>query len=129
MEDIKLLTVGAIAILLHLIVNVHLSKDILLWVPSLRKRILLLAIVWFIPVVGATVAYRSLNLSWFKKTSKKSGCEQSMTSGAFLEVDAIFNPGQRHVIEAKQKEHVELKEEGDMYNNGQPDLSNTNLAK
>ena len=39
--------------------------------------------------------------------------------GALLEVDSIFNPGQRHVIEARLKEHVELTEDGQLHNNEQ----------
>jgi len=44
-------------------------------------------------------------------------------SGAFLEIDAMFNPGARYIIEARQKEHVELSEDGQLHNNPLTNLS------
>ena len=100
---------AAVIALLHILINAHISKEIHQWVPSLRKRMILFICVWFIPFVGVTIAYKALDLDWLKKKSTKSISGQSAIGGAFLEVDSIFNPGQKHVIEAKQKEFIEKK--------------------
>jgi len=113
---------GTLIIVLHILVNAHISKEIHQWVPSLQKRLVLFLCVWFIPFIGITVAYKTLNLNWFKKKHKSTVSSQSSMSGAFLEVDAIFNPGKKYVAEAQKKEVIEKKEDGDMFNN-KPDIS------
>ena len=123
MDDTKLLPLIAAIVLLHILFNAVLSKEIHQWVPSLQKRIILFICVWFIPIIGIAIAYKTLNLDWFKKKNKNSVSGQSSMGGAFLEVDAIFNPGQKHVIEEKQKEIIEKKEDGEMYKKGKPDLN------
>jgi len=95
--------------------NAHISKEINQWVPSFQRRIALLLCVWFIPFVGIVIAYKSLDLDWFKEKSKSASSGQISMGGAFLEIDAIFNPSQKHVAEAKQKEVIEKKEDGEMY--------------
>jgi hypothetical protein len=122
MENTKLLAVGAIFFVFHILVNAHISKEIHQWVPSLQKRFALYICVWFIPLIGITVAYKTLNLNWFKQKNKSAISAQSSVSGAFLEVDAIFNPGKKYVVEAQQKEVIEKKEDGEMFNN-KPDIS------
>ena len=122
MDNTKLLTLGFIIIVLHILVNAHISKEIHEWVPSLQKRLALFLGVWFIPFIGISVAYKTLNLNWFKKKNKSTVSSQSSMSGAFLEVDAIFNPGKKYVAEAQKKEVIEKKEDGDMFNN-KPDIS------
>jgi hypothetical protein len=126
MDVTKLLPVIAAVVLLHILLNALLSKEILQWVPSIQKRIILFICVWFIPFVGIIITYKSLDLDWLKKKSKKSASGQSSIGGAFLEVDSIFNPGQKHVVEAKQKEVIEKKEEGDMYKKDKQDLNELN---
>jgi len=122
-ENIKLLTVGSVIVLLHVLMNVHISKEIHQWVPSLQKRVVMFLCVWFIPFIGGAIAYKTLDLDWFKRKSKKSSSGQSSIGGAFLEVDSIFNPGQKHVIAAQQKETIEKREDGDMYKKDRPDLN------
>jgi len=122
MDNTKLLTVGTIIIVLHILVSAHISKDIHEWVPSLKKRLVLFLCVWFIPFIGIVVAYKILGLNWFTKESKSTVSSQSSMSGAFLEVDAIFNPGKKYVAEAQKKEVIEKKEDGDMFNK-KPDIS------
>jgi len=122
MDNTKLLTIGTLIIVLHILVNAHISKEIHQWVPSLQKRLVLFLCVWFIPFIGIAVAYKTLGLKWFKKKNKITVSSQSSMSGAFLEVDAIFNPGKKYVVEAQKKEVIEKKEDGDMFNN-KPDIS------
>jgi len=123
MDNTKLLTVGSVIVLLHILMNAHISKEIHQWVPSLQKRLVLFLCVWFIPFIGVAIAYKTLDLDWFKQKSKNSSSGQSSIGGAFLEVDAIFNPGQKHVIEAQQKEIIEKREDGDMYKKDKPNLN------
>ncbi|WP_064435825.1 MULTISPECIES: hypothetical protein [Pseudoalteromonas] len=128
MDHTKLLALGSIIAVFHILVNAHISKEIHQWVPSLQKRLVLFLCVWFIPVIGIAVAYKTLNLDWFKKKNKSTVSGQSSVSGAFLEVDAIFNPGKKHVVEAQQKEVIEKKEDGEMFNN-KPDISELKSTK
>ena len=118
--QVKLIVI-AIIVLCYLFLNAILSKEIMMWEPSIFKRFSLLLVVWLIPFIGAVAAYRHLDLSWFKKANKTSNSAQNVIGGALLEVDTIFNPGQRHVIEAKMKEHVELSEDGQLYNTSLPE--------
>lgn len=123
MDVTKLLPVIAAVVLLHILVNALLSKEILQWVPSIQKRIILFICVWFIPFIGIIIAYKALDLDWFRKKNKQSASGQGAIGGALLEVDAIFNPGQKHVVEAKQKEVIEKTEEGEMYKKDLQDLN------
>ena len=115
--------IGVLIVVLHTLVNAHISKEIHQWVPSLQKRLALLLCVWFIPFLGIAIAYKTLNLDWFKQKSKNSSLGQSAMGGAFLEVDAIFNPGKKYMIEAQQKETIEKREDGDMYKKDKPYLN------
>jgi hypothetical protein len=115
--------ISGVIILFYVISSAKLSKEILKWEPSLVKRISLVLIVWLIPIVGGVVAYKHLGLDWFKKRSNKSNGAQNVISGAFLELDVMFNPGARYIIEARQKEHVELSEDGQLHNNALKNFS------
>jgi len=123
MDDIQLLYLGAVIVLPHIFINAHISKEIHHWVPSVQKRLVLFLYVWFIPFIGVAIAYKTLGLDWFKHNKKNVAAGESSISGALLEVDAIFNPGQKHVIEAKQKAIIEKKEDGEMYKKGKLDLN------
>jgi len=113
--DIQIiLLIGIFTILPYLYINVYISEEVLLWEPSLGKRVLLMLILWFIPFLGAVIVNKHLGLDWFKKKNKKSDGEQGIATG-LLEFDTIFNPGKKHVIEERQKEHIELKEDGQLF--------------
>ena len=115
--------ISGVIVLIYVISSAKLSKEILKWEPSLVKRISLVLIVWLIPIVGGVVAFKHLGLDWFKKRSKKSSGAQNVMSGSLLELDVMFNPGARHIIEARQKEHVELSEDGQLHNNSPTNLN------
>lgn len=123
MDNTKLLTIGSVIVLLHILMNAHISKEINQWVPSLQKRLVLFLCVWFIPFVGIAIAYKTLDLDWFKQKNKSTSSGTGSMGGAFLEIDAIFNPSQKHVAEAKQKEVIEKKEDGEMYNKDKLDIN------
>jgi len=92
----------------HFLVNAILTREVILWVPSLGKRSMLLVLVWCVPVVGAIIAYRSTACGWFRSRRDPSGQGGSGAGGVLLEMDAVFNPGKRHVIEARQEQKVEI---------------------
>jgi hypothetical protein len=127
MVNSKFLAVGSIIVLLHVLVNAHISKEIQQWVPSFKKRLVLLLCVWFFPFFGAAIAYKTLNLDWFKQKSKNASSGQSSMGGAFMEVDAMFNPGKKYMIEAQQQITIEKKEDGDMYKKKKPYLGRVDL--
>lgn len=126
MDITKLFALGTLIVVLHILVNAHISREIYQWVPSLQKRLALILCVWFFPFIGVATAYKTLNLDWFKRKSKCSSSGESSMSGAFLEVDAIFNPGKKYMIEAQKKETIEKREDGDMY---KKDKSYLNIFK
>ncbi|WP_448564502.1 hypothetical protein [Thalassotalea ganghwensis] len=121
-----LLSVVAVIAVCHLLINAHLSKEIYHWVPLLKQRLTLLLCLWLIPLIGIVFVYKYLDLAWFKPKSVRSSSEQQNVGSAFLEVDAIFNPGQKHVLEAQQKEIIEEKEDGSVYDNNKQDLTKIN---
>jgi flagellar biosynthesis/type III secretory pathway M-ring protein FliF/YscJ len=101
----------AVAIaLFHFSISIVLTKELLMWEPNLSIRVFLILVVWLVPFIGALIVYKNLGLSWFKGRKKSAVNAQSNMSGALLEIDSIFNPGQKHVIEQRQKEHIELRE-------------------
>jgi hypothetical protein len=123
MDNTTLLSVGSVIVLLHILMNAHISKEIYQWVPSLQKRLVLFLCVWFIPFVGVAIAYKTLDLDWFKQKNKITSSGQGSVGGAFLEIDAIFNPSQKHVAEAKQKQVIEKKEDGEMHDKDKLDIN------
>lgn len=118
----------AIVIMLHFIINLVLSKEIIDWVPSLNKKLLLAGLLWCIPFAGAIFVYTRLGLRWFRP-SKKSSAGGSSVSTGLLEIDAIFNPGTKYVIEARQKERTERKKEGEMHEVENSNIINTQIQK
>lgn len=118
----------AIIITLHLIVNLSLSKEIIDWMPLLGKKLLFMGLLWCIPFIGATVVYKHLNLDWLQP-SKRNPADRSGISTGLLELGAIFNPGTKYVIEAQQKERVEVKKEGEMHNIKNSSIIDINIEK
>ena len=114
MENLKLFQIGGIFVLIHFTINIVLTKDILDWVPSLQKRILMIAFVWCFPLLGALFTYKDLNLAWFKKVDKKSAGNASI-SGGLLGIDSFVNPGAKYLAELMQKEQVEESEQGELF--------------
>lgn len=97
--------------LLHIFFCAMMSKTIYNWVPSIKKQILYYVIVWCLPLIGIVAVNKLANLGWFKTHSKKGG--DAVISGGLLEMDSVFNPGTRHVIELREQEHVEIREGGE----------------
>jgi hypothetical protein len=77
------------------------------------KRFKLFALTWLIPIVGVVVVYKTLELNWFRNEDGSKG--GGMTTTSFLEMDAIFNPGSRHVLEEKQREKMQTRKDGEGY--------------
>jgi hypothetical protein len=110
----QLLIFFVIVILVHLTLNLALSKEIVDWIPSVKEKIFLILSVWCIPIVGAIFTYRHLKLGWFQPSTEGQN-ESASISSAILGVEAVFNPGIKHVIDVLQEEHIEIKEEGESY--------------
>jgi hypothetical protein len=115
MENQSLTNLGMFVALVLVLVNAIITKDIVMWVPSLGKRIVLILGVWLLPLIGAVIAYFSAELTWFRKSSNTSDGPGSI-AGGLLGLDSFFNPGSRHTLETVQKEHVEERESGQQRN-------------
>ena len=113
MEDSETLTKIALAALFHIIANLVFTKMIFSREPSTSKSLFLVAVLWLIPILGILFVYKNLGLNWFGRKGTSSGISGASTS--FLEMDAIFNPGSKAVIEEMQREKTEVRQEGEMY--------------
>lgn len=111
MHNTNILTSLALAAFLHLMTTALFSKFILVSEPSFLKRIVCFSLLLLIPFIGAVINYKILKLNWFRNEdgSKRSGS----ASIDFLELDAIFNPGSKPVLEERQREKMEAKKEGE----------------
>lgn len=94
--------------------GVILSREVRTW-PRLSfvKRSFLLLAIWLVPVVGAVIAYKAVKLDWFRKTTSSGSVPVSI----FGEVDAAFNPGARHAMEARQEIRIEQRKSAEPYGN------------
>jgi hypothetical protein len=96
--------IAFLAVLAHVFFGVLLSREAIVWPRlSLTKRSFLLLAIWFMPVVGAVIAYKTVKLDWFRKTTSNG----SVPAGILGEMDAAFNPGARHTMEARQEARIE----------------------
>ena len=80
-----------------LIFNSLLSREIYYWIPSKKKQLMLLVLVWCVPVIGFLLANKIGNLEWF--TKKKSQGGSAAISGGLLQADSVFNPAAKNTIE------------------------------
>lgn len=90
----------------HVISNLFMSREILIWVPNKKRKIKLLLLVWLIPIFGLRLANKKTQLGLFE-AKKQTGSGESMGMG-LLELEAIFNPGAKHRIEAVQEHKVQV---------------------
>jgi len=113
MDSAKFLTIGILILVLLIVVNSVLTKIIIEWEPTFKKRALMLILLWVIPFLGAAMIYKQLDVGWFKKEPGYKS--SSAVSAGFLEIDAIFNPGSKHQVEAMQETKLEVRKEGETY--------------
>lgn len=113
MDNAKLATYLFLIFVLCLGVNLVFTKVVFDWEPTVGRRFFLLCLIWFLPVLGVAIVYKILDLGWFKRDAgyKSSGA----VSAGLLEIDAIFNPGSKHQIEATEKTKLEVRKEGELY--------------
>lgn len=97
--------------ILHLIVNVLLTKEIVDWIVETKERVILIAFVWCIPFIGAAYTFKKLGRDNYDSSSNGS----SGVSAGLMGMDEIFNPGTKYIVEAKQEEHVEVREDDEPY--------------
>ena len=97
------------SVLLLVFFNCLISKDITEWIPSLKEKIGLYILVWFLPVIGFFLANRIGNLGWFSKKQSRSG--ETAITGGLLGLDEVFNPSTKYVVEAIEEQKSEIVEE------------------
>ena len=107
--------------LLHLYVNIRLTVDVIGWVPDIPKRNAYVVLVWLLPLVGALYVYRQVAPDWFTPETPSDDAPSAVSSG-LMGLDAIFNPGSRHVAEAQKKGEITIKAEGELYERKLPEF-------
>ena len=90
----------------HVISSLFMSREIMVWVPSKKKKIKLLLLVWLVPVFGLSMANKKGQLGLYEETNQ-TGSSESVGMG-LLEIEAVFNPGAKHRIEAVQEHKVQV---------------------
>ena len=101
-----------LAITAWVFVNSRLSWELLAWGPeNWLGKLGLLALLWLVPLLGTVVIYRRLGLKWFKaKPGQGTG---DVIGGGLVELDMMFNPGAKHLLDAKQPQQVEMQQDGE----------------
>lgn len=110
MNNYNLITIFLSLLLIHVIASSVFSKTVLELEPQAGRRIRLLGLLWLLPVFGALLVYKLLELQWFSNED-----DSNRTGGisfSFLELDSVFNPGSKHVLEEQQREKMEIKKQG-----------------
>ena len=111
MDSTSSLTILALLLFVHTVVVVAFSKLIVGHEPSHYRRLVYFTLLLFIPFIGAGLIYKFLELNWFRNEdgSKRSGA----VSIDFLEMDAIFNPGSKQIMEERQRVKTQVRKEGE----------------
>ena len=109
MQNPQFYAFAVLFLLLLIFFNCLISRDIYNWVPSTKRQIGLLSLVWSLPIVGFFIANILGKLGWFKK--KKSQGGSSAVTGGFMEMDSVLNPGVRNQIEMVEKRDSEIHQE------------------
>ena len=104
----------------HLILNVLLTREIVLWIVQRREKFLYILLLWALPVVGVIVAWRRVKPEWFSGEPGDRRDRGTVSSG-LLALDAIFNPGSAHVADVQKRSEVTIRMEGEMYDRELPD--------
>ncbi len=110
MSSANLLTIGIVLLFFHSILALLFSKLILDDEPLWGKRLPLLVSVWLLPVIGAVLVLRALQINWFRNDDGSG--RTGGVAFSFLELDAIFNPGSRQVLQEQQRTKVEIRKQG-----------------
>ncbi len=94
--------------IIHIFLSILLTREVFNWsLLTIFFRLALILFVWSVPVVGSIVAYKLVKLNWFTKSKG----ENTLISGAFLEMDSFVNPGARYIVEIKQEKITTHKKE------------------
>lgn len=110
MSSADLLTIGIVLLFIHSILALLFSKLIIDEEPRWGKRLALLVSVWLLPIIGAVLVSRALELNWFKNDDGSS--RTGGVAFSFLESDAIFNPGSKQVLQEQQRTKMETRKQG-----------------
>ncbi len=105
LKDYGLYILGGL-LLLHTLFACLLSREVLIWVPDRKRKLKLLLLIWLIPVKGLKWANQKAQLGWNEERKETIGTS-SVDMGLML-IDAIYNPGAKHRIEAIQVRRVKV---------------------
>ncbi len=98
-------------LLIHILFASLLSREVLIWVPTWRRKIKLLLLIWLVPVKGLKWANQKAQLGW--NEARRDAVGGSSVGMGLMEVDAVFNPGARNRIEAVQEHKVAVVKKND----------------
>ena len=113
MLSTNILTLLALSCFLHAMIVLLFGKFILDHEPVIAARAVYFCLLLLLPFLGAYLIYLQLDLQWFRNEdcSPRSGA----ISIDILELDAVFNPGSKHIQEERQRVKVESSKEGEKY--------------
>jgi len=100
---------------MHFIFSAILSKEVFAYEQSLAKLVSSILIIWLVPILGSFIIYKLLNLNWFEAPVENVTGGQTVVGGGMAELNAILNPKHRHVVEAKERETIELNLDGQLH--------------
>ena len=95
-----------IILLVHILICFSYSKEIYYWVPALKNKVLMLTALWLIPVFGVTYIHNHKLFKHMRSYKEGSADQGNAISSGMLEIDSVFNPGARNIIEAVQQQKV-----------------------
>jgi len=129
MEALQTLLLVSAGLLMayHVISASFMSREIMVWVPSKKRKFKLMLLVWLVPVFGLRLANKKAQLGLFEETHQPASAE-SMGMG-LLEIEAVFNPGAKHRIEAVQQHKVQVSKKNGQDKGGADDRLPTTLSQ
>jgi flagellar biosynthesis/type III secretory pathway M-ring protein FliF/YscJ len=98
---------SAVVIFPWLFINIKRTREILLWESRISIQVIYAIAVWLLPFLGAFIIFRKLNLHYINRKLEQTADSDTIAGDAFLGIDAIFNPGQANVKQAKEEVVVE----------------------
>ena len=119
MDSTSLLFMSA-GLLFLMVLNSLLSREVCHWIPQASEKVWLLLLIWLLPVIGILLVYRRVRPGWFGPEHQGDNSGSPVSSG-LLALDAIFNPGSAHVLDARKRSEVTIRMEGEMYDRELPE--------
>lgn len=90
----------------HVISSLVMTREIMVWVPNKKRKLKLLLLVWLVPFFGLRLANKKAQLGLFEPSKEQAS--SSTVGASLLEIEAVFNPGVKHRVEAVQEHKVKV---------------------